>query len=1206
MRTIAVVTMTIAVWTIGPVVALLARPDGIAPVEHTPVAPTESIRYDRDIRPILSDRCFLCHGPDAGMRAADLRLDLPESATAVRDAGAAIVPGDPEKSLVWQRLTCPDDADRMPPADSGKRRLTEAEQALIRRWIAEGAAYEPHWSFVAPQRPALPEIADPAWAASPIDRFILARLEAAGLKPSPEADRAVLLRRVFLDLTGLPPTIAELDAFLADTRPDAYERQVDRLLTEEPYRTRFAEALARPWLDQSRYADTCGNHTDAGRSIWLWRDWVLAALRDNMPLDRFIVEQLAGDLLPDATVDQKIATGFIRNQVTTDEGGAIDAEWLVEYAVESTNTTGSVFLGLTLGCTRCHDHKYDPITMDDYYGVFAFFNSIDQPGLYSQLPDPKRAHEPMLEVPTAEQAAKIAAFEAALKGLRDRESTPTAAEAGQVAEFVAKARADSGIAWTTPRVTSAESTEGATLTIQPDASVLASEKNPPVDEYKLILETDAVEQQLFLFEALTDPSRPDNRAGRAPNGNAVVTGLRVEAVSKRDPAVRKSLRFSWVWADIEQRNGDFRADTLLTGGNADRGWAFDGHNRPGGRAAVLLADEPFGYEGGTELHVQVESRSKYAQHNLLRVRFAFGRLNSTAQPALPAWPGSWYLVGPFTGEREALFDTEFGPEKGGAIDLSQTFADGKLAWQFSEGVVDGRVVPLPAGPNVYYIGHRVYSPTPRKVELSLGSDDGIRVFVNGVEAFSNRVDRGAAPDQDKTSVDLRAGENAVVFKIVNTGGPGGFYHRATEPDSVLAGELAGALLPEASLGEAARRKRFDVAWRLAYSPEYRQIAAEIVENEKQLAAIRADIPRTMVMVELAKPREAFVLTRGEYDKPDKNRPAHRSIPAVLGRIPEDAPRNRLGLAQWIVSEANPLTARVLVNRFWEHFFGVGIVATSEDFGMQGAWPSHPELLDWLAVEFREGGWDVRKLVREIVTSRTYRQASRIRPDALERDPANALLAYFPRTRLSAEQIRDQALYVSGLLVERLGGPSVKPYQPLGLWEEVSMPQSNTRVFAVSTRDEDLWRRSLYTYWKRAAPPPSLLTFDAPTREFCTVRRLPTNTPLQALVLWNDEQFLEAARVLAARLLALDGDDPARLRALYRACMAAAPDEKQLARLDSALRGFRDSFAARPEDAEKLLKVGRAPQTDSHPPSERAAWMMLANAVLAADATISKD
>lgn len=1191
----------------GPVVALLGRPAGPDAPPARALQTAEPVRYDRDIRPIFSDRCFLCHGPDAGKRMAKLRLDSAEGATAARDGGAAIVPGDVEKSLLWQRVTCADAADRMPPADSGKRQLSDAERRLIRQWISEGAKYEPHWSFIPPAQQPPPAVTDTAWSESPIDRFIYARLAKNGLKPSAEADKATLLRRLFLDLTGLPPRIQELDDFLADARPDAYERWVDRLLTEEPYKTRYAEALARPWLDEARYADTCGIHMDAGRSIWLWRDWVLAALRDNKPFDRFIVEQLAGDLLPNPTVAQKIATGFIRNQETTDEGGAIDAEWLVEYAIESTNTTGSVFLGLTLGCTRCHDHKFDPITMEDYYGLYAFFNSIDQPGLYSQTADAKRAHEPFLEVPTPVQAQRIAALEAALKTLKQREAAPTDAEAKQSAEFVAKARLDAGVEWTTPKVVKADSAEGTTLATLPDSSVLASGANPATDEYSLVLDTDATDQRLLLFEALTDPSRPDQRPGRAPNGNAVVSSLSVEAVSKRDPTVRKAVHFVWAWADVEQRNGDFRIDTLLHPGGADRGWALSGHNLTGGRAALLLADEPFGYAGGTELRVRIGQRSQYAEHNLLRVRFATSRFNATALDMLPAWPGSWYLAGPFTGnDVPKLFDAEFGPEKIDRIDTAATFADGKLAWRFSEGVADGMVVPLPAGPNVYYIGHRVYSTTGRKVDLALGSDDGIRVYVNGVEAFSNRVERSAAPDQDKTTITLRSGENAVIFKIVNNGGPGGFYHRARESDPVLGGAVVDALLPDSSLNELDRRKRFDVAWRLAHSPEYRQVAAELADDEKQLAAVRALVPRTMIMAELARPRDAFVLTRGQYDHPDQTRPVHREIPRALGRLPEGAPKNRLGLAEWIISPENPLTARVTVNRFWEYFFGVGIVATSEDFGMQGSWPSHPELLDWLAVDFREHGWDVKRLVRQIVTSRTYRQASRVRPDALEHDPENKLLAYYPRRRLSAEQIRDQALYVAGLLVEQLGGPSVKPYQPPGLWKEVAMPSSNTRIYAVSDRAEDMWRRSIYTYWKRAAPPPALLTFDAPTREFCTVRRIPTNTPLQALVLWNDEQFLEAARVLAAKVLHDPGDDASRIAELFRACTGGAPDARLRSLLESTLRGFRESFAAAPANAEKLLNVGRAAQADQPAAPERAAWMMLANAVLSSDATITKN
>ena len=535
-------------------VAVLPRGAGSAVSAGAPSAsiaddrgpPAETVRYDRDVRPILSDKCFLCHGPDPSTRTADLRLDLPDEATKPRDGAAAIVPGDPGRSLLWQRVNAADPDELMPPADSGKHALSADQKDTLRRWIEAGAAYEPHWSFLPPTRPAVPAVGEARWAKNPIDAFVFHRLERAGLAPAPEADPATLLRRLFLDLTGLPPTPEELDAFLADASADAYERWVDKLLTEEPYVTRYAERMTAPWLDQARYADTSGIHTDAGRSIWPWRDWVLSAYRANMPFDRFVVEQLAGDLLPDATLAQRVATGFNRNHVTSDENGAIPEELLVEYGVDRVATTGSVFLGLTLGCARCHDHKFDPVTQADFFGLFAYFNNVDEPGLYVQQPDPKRAFEPMMAVPTSEQAAEQAALEGQVAAAQAAREKVLPAEAAERERFLAETLAAAGVRWTTPAVTAAAAApEGATLTIQADGSVLAAGQNPAQDEHTLTLATTETDLRLLMIEALADPSMVAGRVGRSDNGNAVLTGVRCEAVSVADPAQKREVAFTW-------------------------------------------------------------------------------------------------------------------------------------------------------------------------------------------------------------------------------------------------------------------------------------------------------------------------------------------------------------------------------------------------------------------------------------------------------------------------------------------------------------------------------------------------------------------------------------------------------------------------------------------------------------------------------------
>ncbi len=1161
-------------------------------------------RYDRDVRPILADRCFTCHGPDAKKRQAELRLDQRESALAAHPDGIAIVPGKPDESELWKRITQHDAGERMPPVNSGKRPLSDAEKELLRRWIEEGAVYEPHWSFVPPVEPPAPAVKDAHWVRDPLDRFVLARLEQEGLAPSPEAGRETLLRRVFLDLTGLPPTPEELAEFLADVRPDAYERCVDRLLQDEPYRSRCAEHLAVPWLDAARYGDTNGIHTDAGRQIWPWRDWLLGALRENMPFDRFVTEQIAGDLLPGATQDQKVASGFNRNHIMTDEGGAIPEEYLVEYAVDRVNTTSSVFLGLPMGCARCHDHKFDPFTQEDYYSLYAYFDSLEEPGLYSQLPDNKRAFEPFMEVPTPEQMRELNDARTELGQRKQQLDEPAPVEAEQLAAFVDKLDYGAGLVWAELAPTSASSAQGATLTIQPDGSVLGSGKNPDTDEHELHFTTQATGLRLVAFEGLTDPSLDHASVGRAPRGNAVLTSLQVEARSLRDPAQTKTLAFRWCWADHEQADGDYRLTNVLDA-DPQSGWAVEGYERNDPRVALFLSEEPFGFEGGTELVVKLGYDSIYTQHVFGRERVSVASFDEAALARLPLFGSGWYSVGPFPAtNRNEIYATAYGPEGDAQLDLKHNFGAGNQYWTFSQEFADARLNELAEGTNASYVAKRVFAPSARHVEAFSGSDDGLRIFLNGKEIFGKEVDRSLAADQDKFAFDLPAGESTLVLKVVNTGGRAGFYWRTLPGVDELPPDLLLALLPAGSR-VAAQETRIERAWKLAFSPSYRALTEQIAALEQRVAEIDARVPRTMVMKELGEPRPTYVLKRGQYDQPDKSRPVGRRIPPALGKLPEGAPANRLGLAQWLVAPENPLVARVAVNRIWEACFGTGLERTSEDFGQQGEWPSHPELLDALAVEFRESGWDVKGLLRRIVTSATYRQDSRLRPESREKDPDGRLLSRYPRRRLSAEELRDQALYVSGLLVEKLGGPSVKPYQPPGLWQEIAMPASNTRIYEQGT-GEDLWRRSLYTYWKRACPPPALQTFDAPTRESCVIRRITTNTPLQTLVLWNDEQFVEAARVLAQRTLAGEGDDRARLEALFVRATGRPVAEAALAPLERGLEHFRARYASDAEGASKLVALGMAPRPENADARELAAWTMVASTVLNLDATLCRN
>ena len=1196
--------VALALWGLaGPGFSSASPATNDASTQSDPVV----IRYGRDIRPILSDRCFLCHGPDRETQAVGLRLDTRPDAIADRDGFSAIVPGDPDSSLLVERISETDPSDLMPPPGSGKHALTSDEVDLIRAWITQGAVYEKHWAFEPPIRPELPVVSDSAWCSNEVDSFVLARMEQGGLSPNPPADPRTLARRLYLDLTGLPPTPQELAQFEADPSEEAYRDLVDRLLTEEPYRTRYAERMATPWLDQARFADTSGIHMDAGRSIWLWRDWVLEAYRSNMPFDQFVIEQLAGDLMPSASVEQKIASGFNRNHVTTDEGGAINDEYLLEYAVDRVHTTGTVFLGLSVGCARCHDHKFDPISIEEFYSFLAFFNNNEEPGLYSQVPDPNRALEPALIVPDDTARGRLESLEMRLGLLEAERANPSSEEVSQVESYLAQLRAGNDWGWTVAIPRSASSREGTVFELKEDHSVLATGPVPATDEHVITLSTRQTDLRGILLEVLADPSLVNSRVGRAGNGNAVLDSISVEVRSQENPDQRQMLEWSWAWADIEQPNDDFRVTNALRSDNS-RVWAVDGHQQEGDRNAVFISTEPFGYEGGSDLFVTLRYESPYPQHELGRVRLHLAALSDSALERLPAASTHWYLAGPFaTASGQLAYDTDFGPEEDGPLDFTRMYGNQDLQkWRYASRVFEATPAALAEGIGAEFLAREIYVPTARTMKLFLGSDDGLQVYRNGELVHENRIDRGVAPDQDELLIELVPGRNTLVCKVVNTGGGAAFYHRAVANEQEHPNEVIALLLPGEVLDEAGSTRARD-AIRKQVSPRYRTLSKELAGVQTERDELTQTIPQTMVMQERATPRATYVMKRGQYDSPDLERRVSRGIPAVLGAVRGgyDERVDRLDLAQWLMTDENPLTARVFANRFWELFFGRGIVETTGDFGLQGAWPSHPELLDWMAVEFKENGWDVQAMLRMIVTSSTYRQSARMEPQARVRDERNVLLSSYPRQRLTAEQIRDQALHVSGLLVEEFGGPSVKPYQPAGLWAEVAMPQSNTRSFERSMGD-NLWRRSLYTYWKRAAPPPSMLTFDVPTREYCVTNRISTNTPLQALVLWNDEQFVEAARVVAQRTLSVTQDDRSALSLLAIRTTGSELSEGNVERMLQAVDSYRARYQSAPEDAVALISVGEAPVPEDQDPAELATWTMIANALLSSDAAIVKD
>lgn len=994
----------------------------------------EAITFNRDIRPILSDTCFKCHGFDRNARQADLRLDIREDALAARGDTTPIVPGDPGRSEVVRRITTTNLDERMPPADSN-RSLTPEQIELIRRWIAQGAEYQSHWSLVAPVSSPLPAVVDDLWVRNPIDRFVLARLASVGLAPSPEAGKSTLIRRATLDLTGLPPTPSEVDAFLADDSPEAYERVVERLLASP----RYGERMVLEWLDAARYADSNGYQSDGTRTLWPWRDGVIRRLNENQPFDQFTVEQLAGDLLPNSTVDQRVATGFNRNHPLNGEGGRIAEESRNDYVMDRVETTSTVWLGLTLGCCRCHDHKYDPFTQRDYYRLFAYFNNVNETGAV----DRGGNAAPVVQVITPERERVLAELRSGVAAAEGNLNAALVEIDAAQAEW--ERQPTSSVRWTMIDVSSAASKQGATLAKLDDQSLLAGGGNPDTDVYEVLARTDVAGIQGLRLEAIGDDSLPAGGPGRADNGNFVLTAIEGQAVSLTDRNMVRRLAFSTANADFAQKGWDV-AGAIDTDSNT--GWAVLGAANKAPRIAVFTLTEPLAWAGGAELQLRLRFESVHRQHMLGRFRLSFT-----------------------TDERPTT------------------------------GVV-------PAG-----------------VASALATPEAAR--------------------NDEQKQELR-----------------GYFRRQVSPRF---GELDGAL--------AAERKR--------------------------LADFEASIPQSMSMDELPQPRESFILMRGIYDKHGER--VEPGVPASLPPPAPGAPSNRLGLARWLVDRANPLTARVTVNRYWQMVFGTGLVKTSEDFGTQGEPPSHPELLDWLAVRFVESGWNVKAMHRLIVTSATYRQSSFAAPELLERDPANRLLARGPRHRLSAFALRDQALAVSGLLADRFGGPPVRPYQPAGVWEDATLG----KIRYEQDHGDNLYRRSLYTFWRRTVGP--TMFFDVSPRNVCTVRLPRTNTPLQALIVMNDVTYVEAARVLAQRLLSETSLTPdERIARAFLLATARRPKSEEQIVLSRALDQFRRRYQADREVAQKLACAGETPRDANLDVAELAAYTAVVSLILNLDETMTKE
>lgn len=1021
----------------------------------------DQIDYNFHIKPILSDKCFACHGPDKANQKAGLVLSTKEGAYGELEESPgqyAIVPGKPQKSELVKRILSMSGELQMPPPESNLT-LTENEKELLIRWIKEGAEYKPHWAFIPPQSPSLPRIKEDSWAKTPIDNYVLQKLEREGLTPNKSADKETLLRRVSLDLIGLPPTIEEIDAFLADKSDDAYEKVVERLLASQHY----GERMALEWLDVARYADSHGYSTDGYRMMWPWRDWVIQAFNENMPFDQFITWQIAGDKLPNATKEQRLATAFLRNQKLNAEGGIVPEEFLVEYAADRTETVATAFMGLTMQCAKCHDHKYDPISQKEYYQLFDFFNDVNERGMTQN--DGNSGPQVLLTTSDVEEQIafinqKIAEQEAELsqvrKTLKQQEHT-----------------------------------------------------KPMLDLQRGLLVDLDFEQAV---------------AGKLKD--------RIDRKAKHTISGKGNL--------VEGQHG--------------HGFNFSAYD------VVRINNEKLDFDRSDAFSFSFWIQANY-ENNYMPILFHLGGKNEG-----------------YAGYEIAILDgyPTLRLINGVPANLIAVRSENKLAkgeWAHFAFAYDGS-----------------------------SRADGVRIFRNGKEEEPNIL-------FDQLTKSFATGR-----KFLGIGGRQDYqqdtkgegimddlkiYERPiseVEAYALYAGEES-QIAPEQFSNECLAEHYF-----LNKSPEQNQISKRLKKLRTEKNSILDTIPAVMVMQDLPKPRPAFLLNRGAYDAPAEQ--VFPGTPAAIFSFPTALSQDRKGLAEWLIDKRNPLTARVLVNRYWQLFFGQGIVKTIEDFGNQGALPHHPELLDYLASDFIARGWDLKALHRQIVLSSTYRQSSRVSEAVRKADPTNELLARGPSHRLQAELIRDCALAASGLLVEKIGGPSAKPYQPDGLWAEIT---GNSRILDRYRVDigEQLYRRGLYTFWRRTLPPPSMVTFDAPTRDVCIVKRQETNTPLQALVLLNDPQFFEAARVLAQRVLQEKTAIDDQLIHAYRLLTGLRPETKVVDLLREHYHEQEEHFAENATEVKEILSVGRYPINVELPSHKVAAMSIVCNVIMSFDETIVK-
>ena len=1171
--------------------------------------------FQRQIRPILSDKCFACHGPDESRRKAGLRLDLPgEPFKALKSGHRAIVSGKPGESELVHRLDATDDDEVMPPPKFD-RHLSTAEKEMLRQWIAAGAEFSEHWAFQSPAEPRLPEPRTSGWGRNPVDRFVLQKLEERDLSPEPEAERTTLARRASLDLTGLPPTPEEVDAFLADKSAGAYERLVDRLLESPAY----GERMAQWWLDLARYADTNGYHIDTHRDLWLWREWVIRAFNRNIPFDRFSVEQIAGDLLPGATVEQKVASGFNRNTMVNFEGGADPDEYQTKYVVDRVNTTGLTWLGLTVGCAECHDHKYDPISTREFYQFFAFFNSITERGLDGSNANPV----PVMKVPSADQAEVIEHHRTEMKRLEveltKRLDSPTPVEAAEFAAWQGELRGVLRDSWTPLEGIQAKSIGGSALTPQADGSILVSGANPDTDRYEITASLGHRSFSVLRIEALPDLSLTQGAFARSDNGNFVMTGVEatvepLEASRELDP--RSVTAGSW-WSV-----GPFTARDAKDA--FEREFVTVSSISPAVNAGEK-GDQPWKehpeWKDGVQITLTGDIAATYVTRVLMAPKAGWVRVAVGSDDGIRVWiNGRERLSRNVSRAAAARQDFAFLPLKAGENRLVMKISNGGGGYAFFFERMPDTVRSIPVA---FAAAFADFSQSGFPASNLIDSDAKSGWAGEGQNADHRQPHQAilvggegsAFESGTRLRLSLRfesgfAKHQLGRFRLSTSSRPE-LVTIAALPDPVRSALFAGA--EEASAESVKRLKQHFLE---QHSEGVRDLGKRLNVTKDALAKVEGQVPETMIMAEMDKPRDTFQLLRGNWQaKGDKVVPG---TPAFLPPLRKANPAraSRLDLALWLVDPANPLPARVTVNRLWQLVFGTGLVKTANDFGNQGDLPSHPELLDWLAFQFSHGvaapgggrgaPWDVKSMMRLLVTSACYRQSTQVSPGKLERDPYNRLISRGPRFRLDAEFVRDQALAVSGLLDRRLGGSSVRPYQPAGLWEAIGFGNGFSSQSYTQDHGGDLYRRGIYVYWKRSLPHPSMTTFDAPNREVCTVSRPRTSTPLQALVLMNDPQYVEAARALAERVLTEGkGDLQARLGYAFRLVVGRPPTKAELSLLTQVYQRQLRRFTADRVAAEKLISVGEGPRPQGIEPGVLAAWTALGNLLLNLDEVITK-